>query len=263
MLGSAGVTTGSVANDDLPSGEASGTPAASKASDAAAADAPKLDATQLKVMNAPAIPEAPPAAARATQAAGARPVPSATPRGTAAASLQGAAALASGPASAGPRGFAAVLASAHVANALPTALVDQASFDPSLQLSITPQAAHMSMDTGATGPLIAQLQITNGVADVRLTGDAASLLARHGAELSLGLTAVGLQPGRVEIAAPAAGADLQSATSDGAGAGAFRSDAQARDGSETQDREQSLRLPERTTSTSTLSGRASHVHVKA
>jgi hypothetical protein len=271
QLASSAKTPGSaaVANDDLPGGDSSttGPSAATSGAKATPTETPKLDTTQLKVINAPALPDAPAAPAHAAaSAATARTAPGGVPRGPTTAFSQGpVAGAATASATLAPRGFAAALASAHVANALPPALIEQASFDPSLQMSVTPQAAHLSMDTGATGPLIAQLQITNGVADVRLTGDAASLLARHGAELSLGLTAAGLQPGRVEITAPAAGADLQSATSDGSGAGAFRHDAQARDGSETQDRDPTQPPRPERQSAPTLSpvGRTSRLHVKA
>jgi hypothetical protein len=220
----------------------------------------------MKVVNAPALPERPPSTARdLAQQAQTRGQTEGAPKASSSTGNEGpsVAGAASPTIGANGRGFAAVLA-AHTSASVPTSLVDQASFDPSLQMSVTSQAAHLSMDTGAAGALTAQLQITNGVADVRLTGEAASVLARHGAELSLGLTAAGLQPGRLEISPSAAAADLQSATSDGSGNGGFPGEAGARDDSNSQPQQQTG--PDGKSSpapASTLSARASHVHVKA
>jgi len=131
-------------------------------------------------------------------------------------------------------------------------------------MTVTPQAAHLSLDTGATGALTAQLQITNGVADVHLTGEAAAVLARHGAELSLGLTAAGLQPGRIEITSPGPTSDTQSATSDGSGTGGFPGGQAGRDDSHSQPEQPGPNNASPTTApASTLSKRASHIHVKA
>jgi len=230
-------------------------------------DTPTLDATQMKVVNAPALPERPPSTARdLAQQAQSRGQAEGAPKASSSIGNQepGVAGAASPTIGASARGFAAVLASASATASAPATLIDQASFDPSLQMTVTPQAAHLSMDTGPDGALIAQLQITNGVADVRMTGEAAAVLARHGAELSLGLTAAGLQPGRLEIAPSAASADLQSATSDGSGAGSFPGGPGARDDSNPQPQQQSAReAKSASASASTLSARVSRVHVKA
>ncbi len=230
-------------------------------------DSPSLDFTQTKVVNAPALPEPPPSVVRAsallTQS---RSQPEGAARATTSPGSQqaGVAGSASPTSVAGPRGFASVLASAHVAASTPASLVDQAGLDPSLHMTVTPQAAHLSLDTGATGALTAQLQITNGVADVHLTGEAAAVLARHGAELSLGLTAAGLQPGRLEISAPASSAEMHSATSDGSGGGVFSGDQASRDDAQSQGEQTPARNAKPATAAlSTLSGRTSHVHVKA
>jgi hypothetical protein len=230
-------------------------------------DSPALDVAQLKVVNAPALPERPPSTARDLgQQAQTRGQADGTPKASSSVGNQesGVAGAASPAIGGGARGFAAVLASAHASASVPTSLVDQASFDPTLRMNVTPQAAQLSMDTGAAGALTAQLQITNGVADVHLTGEAAAVLAKHGAELSLGLTAAGLQPGRVEITPSAAAADLQSATSDGSGGGSFPGEAGARDDSSSQPQQQNGRDAKASPApASTLSARASRVHVKA
>ncbi len=193
---------------------------------------PTLDATQTKVVNAPALPERPPSTGAHSGPArpGARRQSEGTPRRPASPvagqtpAVAGARKAGTG---AGSRAGSRPSWPALMRRPRCATLVDQASFDPSLQMSVTSQAAHLSMDTGAAGALTAQLQITNGVADVRMTGEAAAVLARHGAELSLGLTAAGLQPGRLEITPPASAADLQSATSDGSGAGGFGNEARS------------------------------------
>jgi hypothetical protein len=234
---------------------------------AAGEDSPDLDATQMKLVNAPALPERPPTAVRESpQLAQARGQADGAAKATPSAGGQtpGVAGATAQTIGAGPRGFAAVLASAHASASTPTSLVDQAGFDPSLHMTVNPQSAHLSLDTGATGALTAQLQITNGVADVHLTGEAAAVLARHGAELSLGLTAAGLQPGRLEITAPTSSADLQSATSDGSGAGGYAGEQAPRDDSHSQpELSGSHKANPATTPASTLSRRVTHVHVKA
>jgi len=93
-------------------------------------------------------------------------------------------------------------------------ILQQAQEDSSLRVNISSQGAQLSLDTGANGALFAQLHVVNGIADVRINGEGASDLVRHSAELSLGLTAAGLQPGRLEISTSAS-TDSRSMGSEG------------------------------------------------
>ncbi|HUM13966.1 MAG TPA: hypothetical protein VLT82_23660 [Myxococcaceae bacterium] len=89
--------------------------------------------------------------------------------------------------------------------------------DPGLQGAILPRAAHVVLQAGPAGEVALHLRLREGVAEVRLDGQAAPALARHERVLSTELASQGLQL-RLDVSAPvqsAAGAESLAAGAQG------------------------------------------------
>ena len=107
------------------------------------------------------------------------------------------------------------------ATALP--FTHEAGADPSLHVSLLPQAAHVRMDVEGSGELDLHLRLRDGVAHVTVSGSAASLVESHTSDLRSALAGQGVALGTVEQVAPAhpsqSGAAGQELSQDGAQAG--------------------------------------------
>lgn len=96
-------------------------------------------------------------------------------------------------------------------------LPPEAHADPSLRGAILPRAAHVTFQAGPAGEVALHLRLRDGVAEVRLDGQAAPALARHERALSTELAGQGLQL-RLDVSAPvqsAAGAESLAAGAQG------------------------------------------------
>jgi flagellar hook-length control protein FliK len=91
----------------------------------------------------------------------------------------------------------------------------QVADTPSLQLSVFPQTSRMTLDVGAAGSLAMQMHVKDGVADLQVSGSAASLVDQRSADLRLGLNSQGIALGRLEVATDNAGATGANADAQG------------------------------------------------
>lgn len=71
--------------------------------------------------------------------------------------------------------------------------------DPSLRVSVMPQAAHINIETGGAGDLSLHLRVKDGVADVRLEGAATPLLVPRTDELRVVLATQGIALGSFDV----------------------------------------------------------------
>jgi hypothetical protein len=87
---------------------------------------------------------------------------------------------------------------------VPTAfepLLAQITDDPSLRISLMPNVARMSLDTGdAGGRVHLQLKVNDGIAEVRATGPGAHLIELRQNELRVALAQEGLAMGHFDLA---------------------------------------------------------------
>lgn len=79
--------------------------------------------------------------------------------------------------------------------ALPPALFE----DPSLRVVLMPQVARLSVDTADAGRLHLQIKLADGVAELRATGPAASLMEARQGELRVALAKEGLAMGSFDL----------------------------------------------------------------
>lgn len=71
-------------------------------------------------------------------------------------------------------------------------------FDPTLQLRFTPGGARIAMQTQGSGELTVQLDVREGVADLKVGGQAAWLVGAHTDELRVALAQEGLTLGKLD-----------------------------------------------------------------
>ncbi|HVP63091.1 MAG TPA: hypothetical protein VMT11_21215 [Myxococcaceae bacterium] len=80
-------------------------------------------------------------------------------------------------------------------------LPPEAHADASLQGAVLPRAAHVMLEAGSAGEVALHLRVRDGVAELRLDGQAGPALARHERVLSTELASHGLQL-RLDVTAP-------------------------------------------------------------
>jgi hypothetical protein len=77
-------------------------------------------------------------------------------------------------------------------------LIAQAQEDPTLRAVVLPQTAHVRCEVDGAGELALHLRVRDGVADVRLDGQAAQLLNRV-SDLEAALASEGLRLGSFDL----------------------------------------------------------------
>ncbi|MCA3015495.1 MAG: hypothetical protein INH41_24155 [Myxococcaceae bacterium] len=71
--------------------------------------------------------------------------------------------------------------------------------DPALRVIVLPNVARVNVDTGDQGSVSLQVKVQDGVADVRATGPAASLIEARQGELRVALASEGLSLGQFDL----------------------------------------------------------------
>lgn len=84
-----------------------------------------------------------------------------------------------------------------VAPAMPVPVPEEA-FDPGLHLRFVPGGARMALQTPGSGDLTVQLDVREGVADLKVGGQAAWLIGAHTEELRVALAQEGLTLGKLD-----------------------------------------------------------------